>query len=69
MPIPPEYPPEIWRCAQNIPPEWCEHDVDALMRLAEELYRRRSHIRELITEFRTFARDPFPNWTTSSLIS
>lgn len=54
---------QIWRCAENIPPEWFEHQVDDLMQLAKELYRRRPHIRDLITEFRASARNPFPNWT------
>lgn len=53
---------EIWRIASNIPPEWYEFDTDGLNRLVETLHRRRSIIRDLITQFRTSSRSPFPSW-------
>jgi len=55
---------EIWAIANGIPPEWYEFDTDGLHRMVETLYRRRSGIRELITQFRTSTRNPFPLWTT-----
>ncbi len=56
-------PSEIWGCAAGIPDEWCDGDVQALSRLVEELDRRRSKIRDLITGFRSSTRNPFPNWS------
>jgi len=52
----------IWEIARGIPPEWYEFDSDGLQRLVETLYRRRSVIRDLITQFRTSTRNPFPLW-------
>jgi hypothetical protein len=54
---------EMWNVAQEIPPQWYEHDSEALSRLIESLYQRRSLVRELITSFRNSTRNPFPNWT------
>ena len=56
---------EIWRIANEIPPEWYEFDTDGLHGLIETLYRRRLIIRDLITQFRSSARNPFPLWTSS----
>jgi hypothetical protein len=53
---------EIWEIANGIPPEWYEFDTDGLNRLVETLYRRRSTIRDLITQFRSSTRNPFPLW-------
>src|SRR5579872_403922 len=53
---------EIWACAESIPPEWYEHDVDGLERLVETLLERRARIRELIAAFRDSSRQSFPNW-------
>lgn len=53
---------EIWECAAPIPSEWCGPAPDALPKLVEDLYRRRSLIRNLITAFRYSSRDPFPRW-------
>jgi len=52
----------IWRCAAGIPEEWYEGDQVDLNRLVEALHHRRGAIRNLITEFRTSSRNPFPNW-------
>jgi hypothetical protein len=56
---------DIWRCAEAAPPEWYDGDTAALEKLVEELYRRRTIIRELIADFRDSSRNPFPNWSTS----
>jgi hypothetical protein len=53
---------ELWHIAYQIPEEWYEHDVEGLSRITEALYRRRSKIRGLITDFRKSTRNPFPNW-------
>ena len=53
---------DLWRCAEQIPPEWYEYDHEALKRVVESLDRRRSIIRDLIKAFRESTRDPFPNW-------
>ena len=53
---------EIWHVARQIPEEWYEHDLEGLSRITKTLYRRRSRIRGLITDFRKSTRNPFPNW-------
>jgi hypothetical protein len=47
--------------ANVIPNEWYG-DMDDLERLIEELWRRRTKVRELIDAFRSSTRQPFPNW-------
>lgn len=54
---------DLWRCAEPIPPEWYEYDLDGMARLVESLYERRRIIRDLISAFRKSSRNPFPNWT------
>jgi hypothetical protein len=58
-------PVDLWRCAESVPPEWYDHDQDALQVLVETLYERRLKIRELIIAFRDSSRQPFPNWKNS----
>lgn len=53
---------DIWRCADPIPPEWYDYDINALEQVVETLYKRRTKIRELIEAFRNSSRNPFPNW-------
>jgi hypothetical protein len=53
---------EIAACAENIPPEWYEHDEDGLQLLVQALDKRRKRVRRLIEEFRKSSRSPFPNW-------
>src|SRR5258708_6241723 len=48
--------------AERIPPEWYQHDWDALARLLDKLYAPRKRVRELILLARNSGRDPFPNW-------
>jgi len=57
---------DLWRCAEPIPPEWYEHDHDALNGTVESLYARRHLIRDLIGAFRESNRAPFPNWNARS---
>jgi hypothetical protein len=45
-----------------IPPEWYEDDYDALLRLLEQLHRRRSRVPDLILDAKRSNRQPFPNW-------
>jgi HipA-like protein len=46
----------------QIPPEWYEDDYDALLRLVEQLHRRRRRVPDLILEAKRSSRQPFPNW-------
>jgi hypothetical protein len=55
---------DVWEIASGIPPEWYEFDTEGLHRVVETLYRRRSIIRDLITQFRSSSRSPFPLWTS-----
>jgi hypothetical protein len=48
--------------ASHIPPEWYADEWNALQRLIERLYARRTRVRELILSARNSGRDPFPNW-------
>jgi hypothetical protein len=52
----------LWRVAEEIPPEWYEHDSDGLERLVDQLMGRRERVRELISAFRDSERHPFPQW-------
>ena len=54
---------DIWEIASGIPPEWYASDTNGLHRLVETLYHRRSIIRDLIAQFRSSSRNPFPLWT------
>ena len=47
---------------RDIPPEWYEDDYDAVMRLLEQLYRRRTRVPELLLAAKNTTRQPFPNW-------
>lgn len=47
---------------RQIPPAWYEDDYDALLRLSEQLLRRRARVPELILEAKKSNRRPFPNW-------
>ena len=47
--------------ADEIPTEWYG-DPDDLKRLIEQLWSRRSRVRELLDAFRLSSRQPFPNW-------
>ncbi|MGB8475127.1 MAG: HipA family kinase [Candidatus Acidiferrum sp.] len=47
---------------KQIPPAWYEDDYDALMRLTEQLLRRRPRVADLIRDAKKSNRQPFPNW-------
>lgn len=47
---------------REIPPEWYEDDLDPVLRLAEQLLRRRSKVPELLWAAKNTTRQPFPNW-------
>ncbi|HLV96283.1 MAG TPA: HipA family kinase [Candidatus Acidoferrales bacterium] len=46
----------------EIPPEWYDDDADALQRLLEQLWRRRSLVRQLVISAWKSSAQPFPNW-------
>jgi hypothetical protein len=52
--------------AKGIPPEWYDHDRDALSRLLEQLQRRRQRVSELLMSARNSNRQPFPHWHGSA---
>jgi len=56
--------------ADGIPLEWWaqQHTLELNCLLAD-LFKRRSMIRDLITQFRESSRNPFPNWTDTPLVS
>jgi hypothetical protein len=56
---------DLWNCARDIPTEWYGDDSAALSRLIEELYQRKSSVRDLIVKFRDSKRMPFPNWQST----
>ena len=47
---------------REIPPEWYDDDLGALQRLAEQLFRRRTRVPELLLAAKNTTRQPFPNW-------
>jgi hypothetical protein len=47
---------------REIPPQWYADDYDALMRLLEQLHRRRARVPDLILQSKKSSRQPFPNW-------
>jgi hypothetical protein len=48
--------------SREIPPAWYEDDYDTLLRLLEQLHRRRPRVPDLILEAKRTNRQPFPNW-------
>jgi hypothetical protein len=48
--------------AEEIPPEWYNHELDQLGELLARLDERRARVRELIVQARNSGRQPFPNW-------
>src|SRR6266849_4909975 len=47
---------------REIPPEWYADDLDALLRLVERLFKRRTLVPELLLAAKNTTRHPFPNW-------
>lgn len=60
-------PGSILRFALDVPEEWYEGDRHGLEQLVEKLSLRRAIIRKLISDFRNSQRNPFPNWTESTV--
>jgi hypothetical protein len=48
--------------AEEIPPEWYEDDYDAVLRVLEQLHRRKKRVEELIWSAKNSNRQPFVNW-------
>ena len=48
--------------AGEIPPEWYADDYDAVLRLLEQLQRRRTRVPELLLAAKESNRQPFPYW-------
>jgi hypothetical protein len=48
--------------AEEIPPAWYEDDYDAVLRLLEQLQRRKPRVEELILSARSSNRQPFMSW-------
>ena len=65
-----EMPPEtLWRIAEQVPVEWYGGDPRELEALMEVLLKRRSRVRELITDFRESQRNPFPDWGAGARVA
>jgi hypothetical protein len=47
---------------KQIPPAWYGDDFDAVLRLCDQLLRRRARVKELILDAKKSNRQPFPNW-------
>lgn len=50
------------RALRQVPPEWLEHDDEALERLVEKLGRRQKRLREILEACREAPGNPFPKW-------
>lgn len=48
--------------AEEIPPAWYEDDYDAVLRLLEQLHRRKPRVEELILSAKSSNRQPFVAW-------
>jgi len=48
--------------AEEIPPAWYDDDYDALVRLLEQVYRRKDRVPELILSAQRSNRQPFVSW-------
>jgi hypothetical protein len=48
--------------AEEIPPAWYEDDYDAVLRLLEQLQRRKRRVEELILSAKSSNRQPFVSW-------
>jgi hypothetical protein len=53
----------VWSLAGELPPEWYGGEWDELQKLVQRLIERRRTVRELIEDFRTSTRRPFPEWS------
>jgi hypothetical protein len=58
--------PVLAELAEEIPPGWYEDDYDALLRLIEQIHRRRARVAELLVSAKRSNRQPFPYWVQDS---
>ena len=54
---------QAWK---TIPPDWVEGEEDALVRLLEQLFERRSRVPALVESCRGSNVNPFPNWSAAT---
>jgi hypothetical protein len=54
--------PVLAELADEIPPAWYGDDYDALMRLLEQVYRRKARVTELLLSAQKSNRQPFADW-------
>jgi hypothetical protein len=52
----------VGEIAEQIPPEWYNHELNELAQLLARLDQRRNRVRELLVQARDSSRQPFPNW-------
>ncbi|MGB7730871.1 MAG: hypothetical protein WBL50_22780 [Candidatus Acidiferrum sp.] len=50
--------------SEEIPPAWYEDDYDAMVRLLEQVYRRKQRVPELLLSAQKSNRVPFAYWRT-----
>jgi hypothetical protein len=55
-------PEQLWKVAEEVPPEWYGGDPLTIERLMETLLQRRQRVRDLIGQFHHSDRQPFPLW-------
>ena len=48
--------------SRDIPSEWYGDEYDDLLRMLEQLFRRRARVPELLLDAKKSNRQPFPNW-------
>ncbi len=48
--------------SRDIPSEWYGDEYDDLLRMLEQLFRRRTRVPELLLDAKKSNRQPFPNW-------
>jgi hypothetical protein len=48
--------------AEEVPPAWYEDDYDSVLRLLEQLHRRKKRVEELILSAKSSNRHPFASW-------
>ena len=56
----------IWDVLREVPPEWYEGSEEQLAEMLHRLACRTTRVRELIWQFATSSRNPFPRWNPSS---
>ncbi len=52
----------LWPIAEQVPPEWYDHDQGELDRLLSAFWSAARKVRDLILGFKNSSRNPFPNW-------